>query len=316
MKSRSLVFILMAAAAATAGCRGAESRSTSAAAPAARTSEGAASTQAAPTAAPPEDVREVAQAVVTDPAAAAAAPAAESPSGPLSLTGEFVSPMQSDVASKLNGRVGQVLVDEGARVTKGQALMRLETEYLQLDVRRADGERARAKAARDDAERELSRKQDLLAKGSVPQALYDKTQSAFDQAAAALTVAESAAALARQRLDDATLLSPVTGVVVKRQADVGEKLGDNSVAFVVAQTQPLRLRFRVPERYLSQVGKGQVVRASVAPYPQETFDGKVTLVGESVDPQSRTFLVEAEFANRDSRLKPGLFARVELQTKG
>ena len=78
------------------------------------------------------------------------------------------------------------------------------------------------------------------------------------------------------------------------------------------QTAPLKLRFRVPERYLSQVRRGQPVKATVDPYPGEAFEGRVAVVMQAVDPASRTFGVEAEFANRDGRLAPGLFARVEL----
>jgi RND family efflux transporter MFP subunit len=208
--------------------------------------------------------------------------------------------------------VGEVHVDEGARITKGQALLTLETDYLELEAKQAEAEEARAKAAYDEARRERERKQTLLAKGSVPQALFDRTLATYEQAQAGLAAAESRAALARQKRNDAVLVSPVTGVVVKRHADVGERLGDATVAFVVAQTAPLRLRFRVPERYLAAVREGQAVRAGADAYPQQVFEGQVSLVGQSVDPATRTFLVEAEFANRDGRLKPGLFARVEL----
>jgi membrane fusion protein (multidrug efflux system) len=97
---------------------------------------------------------------------------------------------------------------------------------------------------------------------------------------------------------------------------VGERLGEASVAFVVEQTAPLKLRFRVPERYLATVHAGQGVAATVDPYPAEAFEGRVTLVGGSVDTASRTFLVEAEFPNRDGRLRPGLFARVQLELGG
>ena len=78
---------------------------------------------------------------------------------------------------------------------------------------------------------------------------------------------------------------------------------------------PLKVRFRLPERYLAQVEKGQVVRARVEPYPDEIFEGKVTIVVRAVDSATRTFVVEAEIPNRDERLKPGLFTRVELDLR-
>ena len=78
------------------------------------------------------------------------------------------------------------------------------------------------------------------------------------------------------------------------------------------QTAPLKLRFRVPERSLGTVSAGAAVRATVDPYPGETFEGKVSVVVPALDPASRTFAVEALFPNRDGRLRPGLFARVSL----
>jgi membrane fusion protein, multidrug efflux system len=84
------------------------------------------------------------------------------------------------------------------------------------------------------------------------------------------------------------------------------------VAFVVVQTSPLKLRFRLPERYLSRLRRGQTVRAQVDPYPGETFTGRVSVVNGIVDSATRTVGVETEFPNRDGRLSPGLFARVEV----
>jgi len=98
----------------------------------------------------------------------------------------------------------------------------------------------------------------------------------------------------------------------ERRTDVGERLSEGTVAFVVEQTAPLKLRFRAPERYLAALRQGLPVEALAEAYPGQPFAGTVSLVGGSVDPQTRTFLVEAEFPNRDRRLRPGLFARVEV----
>jgi membrane fusion protein (multidrug efflux system) len=84
------------------------------------------------------------------------------------------------------------------------------------------------------------------------------------------------------------------------------------VAFVIEQTSPLKLRFSIPERYLGDLKTGQTVTARVDPYPGETFTGRIKTVGGVIDPSTRTFFAEAEFSNADGRLRPGLFARVEL----
>jgi len=263
----------------------------------------------------PADVQSVA--AVASPGAGAA-PGGDplTADGRLALTGEFVAPIRSDLVPRTGGRVGRVLVDEGQLVRKGQPLLELETDYLKLDLARAEAELARAESAATDAQRDFERKKGLATKGSVSQAAYDRSQAGAEQATAGRAAARAALDTARQRLADAVLTSPVDGVVATRRTDVGERLTEGTVAFVVEQTAPLKLRFRVPERYLAAVRVGQNVKATVDPYPGTEFVGTLSLVGGSVDAATRTFLAEAEFPNGDRRLRPGLFARVALDVQG
>jgi len=272
-------------------------------------------TASKPAPALPADVAQLAQ--PEKPAATptpAPAPAAASLAS-LQPTGEFVSPSRSEVAPKQPGRVAAVYVDAGSRVSRGQPLLTLETDYFRIDVQRTEADLARARAAEAEARRDLERKKGLLGNQSIPQATYDRSQSAFDQAQAAVASAEAALALAKQHLADAVIRSPLTGVVSERRTDVGQRLGEAGVAFVIEQTAPLKLRFSLPERYLGDVKTGQTVTARVDPYPGETFTGRIKTVGGVIDPQTRTFFAEAEFANTDGRLRPGLFARVDLGGK-
>ena len=233
--------------------------------------------------------------------------------GNLAITGEFVSPVRSEVSAKIIGRVSRMYVDEGSRVTRGQPLLQLETDYLRLNLQAAAAQTAQAKAAMDEAQRDLGRKKELIAKSSIPQATFDRSQAMYDQTRAAHAGANAQAALLRQQIADSTVRSPINGVVEAKRTDVGQKLGDGGVVFVVAQTSPIRLRFSVPERYLGKVRPGQAVTARVDPYPGETFTGTIKTVGGVIDPRTRTMFAEAEFANRDARLRPGLFARVETK---
>jgi membrane fusion protein (multidrug efflux system) len=207
-------------------------------------------------------------------------------------------------------------VEEGSRVSKGQPVLELETDYLRINLQRANAEVARAKAMEADASRDLDRKKDLIAKDSIPRATYDRSQANFDQAAAARQGAEAQAALLRQQIADATLRSPINGVVAEKRTDVGQRHGDATVAQVIVQTSPLKLRFRVPERYLATVTRGDAVKATVDPYPNEVFTGRVSTVGGVIDSATRSLVVETEFANREGKLKPGLFARVEMEPAG
>lgn len=263
--------------------------------------------QAAPPALP-ADVADLAKPEETP----AAAVQEETSLSALQPTGEFVSPSRSEVAPKMPGRVAAVYVDEGSRVSRGQTLLTMETDYARLAIQGAEADLARAKAAEAEARRELDRKKGLLSTESIPQATFDRAQAALDQAVAAQRSAEVALATARQRLADSVMRSPMTGVVSERRTDVGEHLGEAGVAFVIVQTAPLRLRFSVPERFLGEFKTGQEVAARVDPYPGEVFRGRIKTVGGVIDPATRTFFAEAEFPNADGRLRPGLFARVDL----
>ena len=277
------------------------------------TGASATTTQAAP--ALPGDVQGVAAAASTAAPTGATQTAGISSSesgGTIVATGELISPVRSELAVKFPGRVAKMYVDEGSRISRGQPLLDLETDYPRLNLEKAQADIVRAESVEQDAQRDLNRKKELIGKESIPQSTYDRSQAAFDQARAMKQSMQAQAAIFRQQIADSTLRSPIDGVVAEKRTDVGQRLGDATVALVVVQTSPLKLRFRVPEKELPRVRNGQNVRATVDAYPGDVFQGKVAVVGGVVDPVTRSFTVETEFPNRDGKLRPGMFARVEM----
>jgi len=258
----------------------------------------------------PSDVADVA---AINTAAVETAATATSSTSAFEATGEFMSPVRSELSPKLPGRVAKLYVDEGSRVHRGQPVLLLESDYARIHLQSAQAEAARAKAARDEAARDLERKKELMAKNSIPKATFDRSQAMFDQTSAAYAGANAQVALLRQQIADATMRSPVDGIVAEKRTDVGARLGEAGVAFVFVQLSPLKLRFQVPERLLGKITVGDRVTARVDPYPGETFEGTIKTVGGIIDPKTRTMFAEAEFANKDGRLRPGLFARVETK---
>ncbi len=262
----------------------------------------------------PSDVQQVGAAITTSATSTTAATGVSEVSGDTFVsTGEFVSPVRSELAARVPGRVARMYVDAGSMVRRGDPVLALETDYLSLQLQQAEAEAARMKAMRDEASRDVERKKELIAKDSIARATFDRSQSMFEQASAGYAGAMAHVNLLRQQLADSTLRSPISGVVAEKRTDVGQRLADNTVAVVVVQLSPLKLRFSIPERYLSKVQRGNHVTARVDPYPTETFTGTIKTIGGVIDPQTRTMFAEAEFANSDGRLRPGLFARVEAK---
>lgn len=260
----------------------------------------------------PSDVADVA---AVNTAAAETAATATASASAFEATGEFMSPVRSELSPKLPGRVAKLYVDEGSRVHRGQPVLLLESDYARIHLQSAEAESARARAARDEAARDLERKKELMAKNSIPKATFDRSQAMYEQTSAAYAGANAQVSLLRQQIADSTLRSPVDGIVAEKRTDVGARLGEAGVAFVFVQLSPLKLRFQVPERLLGKITVGDRVTARVDPYPGETFEGTIKTVGGIIDPKTRTMFAEAEFANKDGRLRPGLFARVETNVK-
>lgn len=256
----------------------------------------------------PRDVQDLAKPPAPKVTTTVAAPAEDAP---IAATGELISPMRSQVAPKQPGRVAAVFVREGARVRAGEPLALFETDYLKLELQRAEAELARAEAMESDAARDLERKRDLVATESVSRAAFDHAQSACESSVAARKSAAAVVATIRQRITDATLRAPFDGVVEARSVNVGERLGD-APAFVIAQTTPLKLRFRLPEHYLGEVREGQKVTATTDAWGDASFEGRITMLGGVIDPATRTLLAEADIDNSTGRLQPGMFARVTI----
>ena len=139
--------------------------------------------------------------------------------------------------------------------------------------------------------------------------------------------------IANQRLTDATTRAPSTPetttqlvdtgkvpgkphayVVTARYVNVGELVHEITPCYRLVDDDPIKLRAKVPERYVAEVKVGQKVKTSVEAYPGVDFWGAVSRINPQIDPDNRTFSLEILIPNDDHRLKPGAFARASVQT--
>jgi RND family efflux transporter MFP subunit len=143
----------------------------------------------------------------------------------------------------------------------------------------------------------------------VAEAQFDSERSAVLVAQADLRRREAELGVARKKLTDATLRSPIAGAVARRHANPGESVRENTAVLTIVRADPLKFSGTVGERAALALRLGQTLRLRVEPVPGRTFAGRVTRVSPAVEVASRTALLEAEVPNRDGLLKPGLFAR-------
>ncbi len=193
---------------------------------------------------------------------------------------------EADVVVSQPGRVMQILADVGTVVKRGTPLAVLEQRDLSLQVQQVEGGLLAAEAARDTATRDLSGAQALVEVGGVTEVQLVAAKSRAAAAEAQVVQARAALDMARARLGDATLRSPIAGVVIRRGTDVGRFVGPGVPAFTVADLSGLELVIAVDERVVTRIQPGASVGITSDSVTLDLPDGTVKLVSPALDPQT------------------------------
>jgi membrane fusion protein (multidrug efflux system) len=200
------------------------------------------------------------------------------------------------VVARTAGVVKEIYAEEGDEVVAGQPLALVDTERLQLELKRAE-------VALGNLERAYERARRLKDTGHISEGDFDRARFEYENARAG-------ADLQRYQLREATIRSPIAGVVAVRHIKVGHNLTANAAAFEVKRAARLEAILNVPERELARLAVGQQARVSVDARPQQPTPGVVSRISPAVDAGSGTFRVTVALDNADGALKAGMFARV------
>lgn len=230
----------------------------------------------------------------------------------LLLTGELRAEKESSVATDAAGIVVLASIERGVAVKKGDVLVQLDDRNAILAVREADANLKSARADYEHAKKDLERNEQLAKAKAVSDSSLQKSKAAHDISAAALSVAEVRLDKAEKNLADCTVSAPFTGFVAERKMQIGEYVQAGTVVARLVEVDTLRLSLNVPETAVGGLYVGQEVSFTVGAYPDRTFPGNVKHVGAAVRDNSRDLVIEAEIANSDRLLKPGMFASAKL----
>ena len=207
------------------------------------------------------------------------------------LTGNIEANRVNYIAPTIPGRIDNILVEVGARVRAGQLLVQMDkTNLVQAQLQLAN------------AERELGRVEELFKSGSATQQQLDQLTSQVD------VLRETVRNLA----ENVDLHSPIDGVVTARTFDAKNIFGGAQPILTVMQIAPVKVMVSISELYFPQVKAGMEVRVKLDVYPDRYFTGRINIIYPTIDRLSRTFNAEVTIANNDMSVRPGMFARVEL----
>ena len=206
-------------------------------------------------------------------------------------TAQLEAKTLNNITAQAGGRVKQILVAVGDRVAAGQVVARMEaTQASAAQIQLAD------------AKTNFTRMDELYKVGGISKAQWEQAKSALEQAK-----------LSYGNASENTLLrSPISGFVTAKNYDNGDVTSPAQPILVIQQVSPLKVVVNVSEQYYTRLKPGLEASLSVEALGTQSFSGRITKVYPTVDATTHTVGVEIEVANKDQRLRPGMYARLGL----
>jgi membrane fusion protein, multidrug efflux system len=205
---------------------------------------------------------------------------------------------EAEVVAKVGGEIRQIFVEEGDTVKTGQVLARLDGDRLRLELAQID---ANLRKLERDYKRQLDlSEKGLVAKGTAENAKFDldALRASYDSARLELSYTE--------------IRAPIDGVVSARHIKIGNTIKPNDPTFRITDLDPLVAYVHIPEKEFRKLAPGQTADVVVDALSGERYVGTISRISPTVDPQTGTFRARVEVPDTTRRLKPGMFARVNI----
>lgn len=196
----------------------------------------------------------------------------------------------NNIAPTIAGRIDAIYVEVGDYVKAGQKLVQMDANNLQ-----------QAKTQLDNLEVTFKRIDELYKVGGVAKSDWDAQKTALDVARTSY----------QNLLTNTQLTSPISGIVTLRNYDSGDIYAGNPI-LQIQQITPVKMNINVSEAQFTNVKKGMNADIALDVYKDEAFSGKVNLIYPTIDSRSHTFPVEITVANKNSKVRPGMYARVTM----
>ncbi|NLI13498.1 efflux RND transporter periplasmic adaptor subunit [Pelotomaculum propionicicum] len=233
----------------------------------------------------------------------------------VNLAAKIVPATEVTIIPKVGGRVAEVTVDLGDTVRAGQTLIQLDDTDYSIQVQQMEANLELAVAGQKAAALNLTRYEQLAKTGAVAQHDLDSARTASEQADAQVKQAAAALANARNQVANTAICAPIDGLVSGRQVDIGEMVNTGGTVMTMVDISSVYAEFSIPESEISRLAQGQKIKVRVASVSVEPFEGTLTNLAPAADSSSKTFSARIKIENSAQKLKPGMFAEVELATE-
>jgi membrane fusion protein (multidrug efflux system) len=216
----------------------------------------------------------------------------------LSAVGSISAAQGVMIAAEIPGMVSEIAFESGAFVIAGAVLVKLDAASEEAQLRALD-------AQVEWALTNLARIKSLRADNTV-------SQSELDVAETALKQNQANADAVRAGIAKKTIRAPFAGRLGIRQVNIGQYVEAARAVVSLQSLAPVYGDFSLPQQELARMQTGLRVRATTDAYPGQVFEGALTAVNPDLDPVTRSVRAQATFENQEHRLRPGMFARMEV----
>jgi HlyD family secretion protein len=236
----------------------------------------------------------------------------------VTATGTLNPVVNVQVGSQVSGNIAKLFADFNSQVKAGQVVAQIDPALFQATVTQAEGDLANAQAALELAKVNATRTRDLFARKTSSQADLDQAMANLHQAEANVKIKQGALDKAKADLDHCTITSPIDGIVISRNVDVGQTVAASLQAPVIFQIAndltKMQIDSNVAEADVGVLEVGQDVDFTVDAFPMRTFHGKVVQVRNApITVQNVvTYDTVIGVSNPDLKLKPGMTANVSI----
>ena len=202
------------------------------------------------------------------------------------------------IRPEIAGRIQTIHFREGTNVRAGDPLFVLNTDE------------SRAALAQSEAQQELDRQNFERVKEMRQRNLASAQQ--YDEVSAKLKYSNASVEKERVRLEKLVIRAPFNGVVGLRRVSVGDYVKEGDALVNFEALNPVKLDFKVPEKYAGSIRTGLVVTVSVEAFADRSFKGEIYAIDPRLDEATRTLQIRARIPNENLLLRPGMFTRVRL----
>lgn len=230
----------------------------------------------------------------------------------LMFNGDIKAEFEVKVFSKIPDRIETLFVDEGDVVRKGDKIAQILATTIEQGVLQAEAGVLAAKAQDANMRVEFERAQRLYKESAMSRQQFDAIQTQYEAATAQMQQAEAALVSAKSALTDATITAPINGVIGNRYYEVGDMANPALPVVSIVQMDRVKISFDATEADLGKLEVGQSAEVTVRSYPDVSFHGRIIKISPVLDPLTRMATVEVLVENPGAKLKPGMYANVEI----